>query len=32
VPTALVIESGTRYDLAPLLDAFAPPPIATPSS
>jgi hypothetical protein len=25
VPTALVMESGTRYDLAALLDAFAPP-------
>jgi hypothetical protein len=25
VPTALVMESGTRYDLAHLLDAFAPP-------
>jgi hypothetical protein len=29
VPTALVMESGTRYDLAALLDAFAPPSAAT---
>jgi hypothetical protein len=29
VPTALVMESGTRYDLATLLDAFAPPAATT---
>jgi hypothetical protein len=29
VPTALVMESGARYDLASLLDAFAPPAATT---
>jgi hypothetical protein len=29
VPTALVMESGTKYDLAALLDAFAPPAATT---
>jgi hypothetical protein len=29
VSTALVMESGTRYDLAALLDAFAPPSATT---
>jgi hypothetical protein len=29
VPTALVMQSGTRYDLATLLDAFAPPAATT---